>query len=469
MLYRNDLFHLDNMMYRLLHVSPEQNLAWVIAMDVKHAWPKAISWSSIEGLERETWQNEHGIQRVQKATPTQQRRAREAFLRIQPLVSQVPGIFNRNERAQLVRAHESCCNCTSRTLWAHLRLYWQGGQTVEALLGNLHKSGRASINHTTANRGRRPIYSDRAVYQLTESDIRNFESAIKHDYLKDERRSIAASFAQMLSNAYTSLDGNCNSWLLDEGQRPTQRQYEHYLRSRYGIEVRLRSRKGDKEFEREHRAKLGSVMQDCLGVGHIYEIDATIVDIYLVSSDDARKIIGKPTLYLIIDRKSRLIAGYYLGLENASWIGAMQAILSIPSNKASLCRTLGVKYNPSDWPAEGVLPQEFFADRGEMLSAASNQLTQDLGVTVTNMPGLRPDWKPLVECGFKLMHQQLATVAPAYNPDANAKKRRGKHYEQDACLTLADLSKIVLEAIIASTLINADPPVLMKPDPAPAR
>src|SRR5690606_24251979 len=84
------------------------------------------------------------------------------------------------------------------------------------------------------------------------------------------------------------------------------------------------------------------VRSDCLGVGHYYEIDATIADIYLVSSEDVNKIIGKPTLYLIIDRKSRLIVGFYFGLENASWNGAMQAILCISENKRGLCARYGV-------------------------------------------------------------------------------------------------------------------------------
>ena len=78
----------------------------------------------------------------------------------------------------------------------------------------------------------------------------------------------------------------------------------------------LRSRLGDSDYERDHRKVLGTVLNDCLGVGHLYEIDATIADVYLVSSEDPSKIVGKPTLYLIIDRKSRLIVGFYFGLEN---------------------------------------------------------------------------------------------------------------------------------------------------------
>jgi putative transposase len=233
------------------------------------------------------------------------------------------------------------------------------------------------------------------------------------------------------------------------GSHPTLRQFSRFLRTNYDIETRVRSREGDSDFEREHRKVLGTIMADCRGVGHYYEIDSTIADVFLVSTEDVGEIIGKPTLYLIIDRKSRLIVGFYFGLENASWTGALECILSISADKADLCARYDVTYDPNDWPAHQVFPSQFLADRGDMISNASNNIVEGLQVTVTNLPSKRPDWKPLVECGFKLMHDAVRPIMPAYDPPSNATRRRGKHYEKDACLTVKAFGNIILNAVIA--------------------
>lgn len=97
-------------------------------------------------------------------------------------------------------------------------------------------------------------------------------------------------------------------------ERPTLRQFKRILKQKFDLETTIRKRAGDKEFEQNHRARLGSMDQDCHGVGHIYEIDATIADVFVVSSRDRSRIIGKPTLYLIYDRRSRLIVGFYVDI-----------------------------------------------------------------------------------------------------------------------------------------------------------
>lgn len=453
MLFKNDVFKNDDgSLHRLLHADAGTNAAWVISLSDPLAWPTQHPYSDLAEFEPAPLEQITApgtITRLaSQATPGQQKRARSAMDRIAPLVSQTPDIFIRKSRARLVEARAQEISCSEKTLFTHLREYWQGGQTLEALLGRYDASGR-SEKDVTAGRGCRPKYSSRDIYQLQEADIEHFKAAAEGDYLKDDRRTIAATYRNLLSQHYTSHDGNGRAWILPEGKRPTLKQFEHFLRKKYNIEVRLRSRKGDKEFEREHRAKLGTVAQACNGVGHIYEIDATIADLWLVARDDPNKIIGKATLYLVIDRRTFLIVGFYLGLENPSWIGAMQAILSISADKAALCRKYGVVYAPKDWPADGIFPEAFAADRGEMLCNASNQVSDDLQTTVINLPALRPDQKPLVECGFKLTHEQIKEVAPGYDPPSNATRRRGKHYEKDACLTIDDMTKIILEAIIA--------------------
>ncbi len=64
---------------------------------------------------------------------------------------------------------------------------------------------------------------------------------------------------------------------------------------------------------------MGTALDDCNGPGDVYEIDATIVDCYVVAEAEGTTILGKCTLYLVIDRFSKLIVGFYMTLGSPSW------------------------------------------------------------------------------------------------------------------------------------------------------
>ncbi|SDP92893.1 hypothetical protein SAMN05216303_11133 [Rhodoferax sp. OV413] len=445
MLFQNEIFNHQGRKLRLLYASAETGCAYVIDIHDKLAWPFEMPIAVV------TQQRAIEIEGEVRLEPSKAAALKRdaAMARIAPIVADHnrPQVFDSKRRSALIYERAAQLGCSERTLHKDLRRYWQGGQTPQALLANYHRSGRSEV-HVTAGRGRAPS-GNHNTFQLSDSDIRNFQDVIKKKYLKDKRTTVVDAYNHMLTTKYNYMDGNGKTCLKGIGDYPSKRQFRHFLDTNYNLESRLRSREGDKDFERDHRAKVGTIAMDCLGVGHIYEIDASICDVYLVSTADVTKIVGKPTYYLIIDRWSRLIVGFYIGLENASWICAMESILSIAADKNELCSLYGVPYNPEDWPAHGVMPKEFLADRGEMISKSSSQISDDLGLIVTNVPGQRPDWKPLVECGFKLTHGAIHDITPAYDPPSNATKRRGKHYEKDACLTLKDFGFIILSAIIA--------------------
>jgi putative transposase len=450
MLFQNDIYvDANEQRYRVLNVDTTYDQAWVIAIEEKHAWPEPRSWSAISWKPVATSQVDEKAELSFHVSSTQQHRAARALGAIQPLLNAIPEVYVPANRAQLVKAHAAASGISERTLRNYLREYWQGGQTPSALHGGWHRCGRVTgALGKTARRGRRPIHGEYAIFEVDDSAKAKLEEAAVW-YLKDGRRTIAGAYQFLLRAHYARPDGNGELHVNLKGERPTLRQFDYYLRKRYSTEVRLRYRLGDKDFERDHRAKLGSARFDCQGVGDIYEIDATIADIFLVAKNDRTRIIGKPTVYIIIDRRSGLITGFYVGLENASWTAARLAILTVAADKAELCRRHGVVYDPEDWPAHSIMPRQFYADRGEMISRASSRIVEGLNLTVTNIPGMRPDWKPFVECGFKLMHQALAEHAPGFDPASNFTKRRGKHYEKDASLTLDDFSKIMLEHVIA--------------------
>lgn len=451
MLYRNDVFEIAETGFRgrLLAPTLATDEAWVIDLGDPVSLPRKRSLSKLLAME------ESGalivcappVTSSLGASPRSLSHRDVVWERIEPLASH-PDIFKPEERNRLVREQAQRAKCSPQTLYSALRRFWQGGQTKDALLPAFHKRG-AKSGGETAGRGRKSTTSGHAIFQMRTEDIGRIEKAIRDYYLADDVVTMDAAYQRCLERYYSYVDGNGARYILPRGERPTLRQFKRILKQKFDLETTIRKRKGDKEFEQNHRALLGSADQDCLGIGHIYEIDATIADVFLVSSRDRSRIIGKPTLYLIYDRRSRLVVGFYVGLEAASWPAAMQAILSIAENKEALCHRLGVAYDPADWPADGVLPQAFLGDRGEMASKNSSLLVAGLEIAVTNAVALRPEQKGTVECGFKLIQRSMADAVPGYEPPENVSKRRGKAYFKDACLTLDEFTSLILANIVA--------------------
>jgi len=445
LLYPNDIFEMpDGTLHRLLYVAEGGGMAWVIALKEKRALPVRIPYAHALTL-TPTSKRLGGAISSPTLNPSRASEALRdrAWERIAPLVANT-GIFESTTRGCLLRERASQTKCSQNTLLKDLRRYWQGGQTRNALLGDYANSGR--VDSRQQSRGRH-TKTGKAPFKLQEADRKVLDKASKF-YLKKEYRTLDDAYQWMLERYYTYADGNGESFIKPALERPTLKQLSYWLKTRYTLEHKLRARKGNKDFERDHRQRLGSIQLDCHGAGHMYEIDATIADVYLVSSSDRTVIVGKPTLYLIIDRATRLIVGWYVGYENPCWSAAMQAILSIAEDKATICKRHGITYDPADWPAHGVQPEMFLADQGEMASKNARRITNGLRAMVTNVPGLRPDWKPLVECGFKMMHQVISPDLPAYDPPSNQKRRRGKAYYRDATLNLEEFTSLIIKAIV---------------------
>jgi putative transposase len=460
---RNEvLVDADGTCHRLLACDVEADDAWLIVLGDKLALPYWHRYSALSQtygrLETAADRPEPPKSLVQptkiKALPRPPSAAsialsERAMRAVEPLVDDVR-IFDPHERNTmlLARSTEPGDFGTPKTLLKYLRAFWQGGQTQDALLGALQNCGRPDVVGT-GNRGRDNKDGSKP-HQLSDNDFKFMRDVLETFYFDPrKKRKLTDTLQELHERHYTYLDGNKKSYLQPPGQCPTYRQLEHFLKTKYPLEERLRRRKGDKRFAQEDRSTQGSVQLDCHGVGHIYEFDATIVDVLLTSSADKVAIVGKPTLYLIIDRASRLIVGWYLGFENASYSAAMQAIASIGEDKRALCTELGIPYDPADWPAHGVLPEMFIADQGELTSKKARRIARSLRCMLTNVPGLRPDWKPLVECGFAMLHQIIGPHSPGYSPDAENRRRRGPKPEKDASMNLHEFTSVMVKAIMA--------------------
>ena len=451
-LLKNDLFHNESgTRYRLLDVTPETDEAWVINVTDEASWPRRYSYAALlddMGKQKLALVSSTGHRSVSEYTNAAKARRKKAWEIIEPLLASA-AIYDPKLRGPLVKDRAGSTGASATTINKYLRDYWRGGQTQDALIPRFPDIGLNQPQATNA-RGRSPSNSRYEIYQMHRSvDDKHVIDAVNVHYLNGEVSTLQHAYEEMLKEHYSYLDGNGDSFIKPSGERPSYRQFYTVVKRSFSHETILRRKKGNKDFERDHDQRIGSALYEAIGVGYIYEIDATIADVFLVAQADRSKIIGKPTLYLIYDRYSRLCPGFYVGLESPGWETAVQAILSLAEDKAALCRKYGVPYDPLDWPADRIFPLKFLGDCGEMISRNSSRICDGMESTISNAPPLSPQNKGTVECGFKLIHASIAPATPGYEPPSNVMRRRGKHYDRDACLTLDEFIAIILRAIIA--------------------
>ena len=101
-----------------------------------------------------------------------------------------------------------------------------------------------------------------------------------------------------------------------------------------------------------------------------------------------------------------MIAGFYLGFDNPSYVVAMQAIVNACIDKTKACSELGIEINFEEWPCVG-LPDVILADRGEMMSHQVNALIAGFNVRIESAPPRRGDAKGIVESCSGLYKQNL--------------------------------------------------------------
>jgi transposase InsO family protein len=171
-----------------------------------------------------------------------------------------------------------------------------------------------------------------------------------------------------------------------ESEFPTIWQMKHFFKREYSQVEKLKKRISKIDYNKDIRPLLATANTQALG-GSRYEIDATIADIYLVSDSDRQNIVGRPIVYMVIDVFSRMVAGFYIGFENPSYVAAMQTLSMAMTDKIKLCQQFGIEIDESDWPVTGI-PDAILADRGELLGCQIESLEKSFSTRIENTPPL---------------------------------------------------------------------------------
>jgi len=380
----------------------------------------------------------------------------QAWECIQGIVDIEPNIYEPKERYQLIKEVCEKTGKGKKFIYKYLRYYWMGGKVVNALLPRFRKcGGRGKKKNPKQKMGRpRMIEEVNPEYKgviVTEGIRKIFDVYIRKIYLKVDRRdSVKFTYIEMLKERFnidTEIRNGVEIPIIPPDHKvPSINQLRYHIRANYTNKQTLIAREGDVTFNRDFRPILGSETLKAAGPGQIYEVDATIADVYLVSSEDPNQIIGRPVVYIVVDVFTHMIVGLYVGFEGPSWQGVMMAIENTAMKKVEFCAQFDIPIKEEEWPCHH-MPESFFADRGEMESKKADSLGNSLGIKLKNAPPYRADAKGLIETQF----HTLNTTLQAWMPGAvkkEYKKRGGPKYILDAKLTLKDFTKMVIEMIL---------------------
>lgn len=378
----------------------------------------------------------------------------KAWARIKPLVTgrDEARMFFAETRGILIRTRCDELKVGKNQIYTDLRRYWAYGQAPSALLPDWKDSGpRGEQKPGTAKRGKKPdrVKLKKVPEGIPLGDARErLERGVRMFYVGNA--TIPSAFNRtkdtFFNDGFEMKKGIPVPILKPEHETPTIDQFRRIVKT-LNRTLRITKKKaGDLLFNLKMRALEKKARRGAFGPGARYELDSTILDIYLVSSYGSRWIIGRPVLYVVVDAFSRMVAGFYLGLEGPSWAGARLALANAFTDKVAFCAEYGVEITQDQWPCFHVC-HKVLADRGEMLCHASDQLALSLNVIVEQAPPRRPDWKPFVERDFGLITEGTVIFLPGA-VDLREKERLQRDYRLDACLTIRELTAILIEAFL---------------------
>ncbi|WP_029032207.1 Mu transposase C-terminal domain-containing protein [Salinarimonas rosea] len=383
-------------------------------------------------------------------SPAQKAKRDAAWSAIQPLIADQPMVFDPEYRSNSVARIVAASALSRQTVYRLIRRYWQRGMTPNALIPDYANSGAPGQDRPTpiGKRGRAVKFGleglnvDRALRD-------KMRDAVTRYYGMNRRIDLKECHKLLLDDHFTDMVVDPKTGAQKPMVRqpyPSMGQFRYWFEKDNDVFEIERRRRTPRVFDKDMRALLSTSTASVPGPGSLWQIDATIADVYLVSRLNRSKIIGRPVLYFITDVFSRMIVGLAVTFEGPSWVGAMTALVNAASDKVAFCREYGIEIEPADWPCVG-LPSAIIGDRGEMLSPRAETLINHFGVDLKNTPPYRADLKGIVEKRFDLIQKDFGPYVPGFvEPDF--RERGVRDYRLDSKLTIDEFISVIINCVL---------------------
>ena len=464
-----------NRIDRILWIDEDYKITFLIDVHDEKSLPRKVFIGEIEECIKSSTaivvkKDPYALMIIEEELSSKDKMLRDAAWKIiSSIVTQEPLIYDRNQRGSLIlklieeqnvarNSDEVESKLTKKTVYKYLKRYWQRGKNANALLPDYRNSGGKGKQKVAGDvkRGRPRKYANDPEIgigiNVTEETKMTFRVAISQFYHTSKKRSLVAAYEKMIQEYYSEDDlsnyDSLHGSVPMQDRIPTLRQFKYWYESEHGqdIEKKISTRIGKREYLQNYRPITGNSTAEVIGPGARYQVDATVGDVYLVSSYNRKWIIGRPVIYVVIDVFSRMITGVYVGLEGPSWLGMMMALANMAMEKTEYCRQYEVDISEDDWPCHH-LPDAILGDRGELISTNASITAQNLNIKIENAAPFRPDWKGIVERRFRIINEKVKPFVPGA-VDIDFNQRGGHDYRLDSKLDLDQFTRIIINMVL---------------------
>lgn len=370
----------------------------------------------------------------------------------------------RHERAALVTTRAAEVGVSEVSMYLQMRRWWQRGQILNALLPLYLNGGKrldGEPKKIDQKRGRPSI--------ITLDDPDKFPTGVNvNDYWRgvieqggelfwEYRKSnnwhtaYTKTLRFLCPKAKISVNGKEKIVLPNpnKGEVFTKGQFRYHYLKYLHLDRNLRRAMirsiGERKFNLRHRPLKGNAKDQATHPGALYQIDATLADINMISTLNPNHLIGRPWIYAIIDAFSRMIVGIAVRLEGEGWLGVKLALENVIENKVSFCARYGITITDAVWPI-CYLSEEITGDRGPLEIKQADQIPKGLGVRISNCAPSRADWKGIVE---QLFNQLNILVFHGLPGAVEFKRERGdRDTRLDADLNIHDITEMIVATVL---------------------
>ena len=457
----NRIVQWNGQKWRILHMMKERSALYSInakdgALAITVAdgdeFRRAVNEGTIVSLEDE-FEHLRGLS-PEDSGNSSSKKAQKLYDLIKPLVDDTRILYEPEYRRQQINALAAEQTSLTGGKTASIRkqivrtlcTWWKKGQTPGALMPEYGSPGRHNCTKTP---GRKP--SDSVKKTAGTIPVNDRVRAIFHRYceryiLKEDGVSIDDAYSRLVAaweKEYTPPVKDAEGNIL----KPTPAQFKYYYRSEFSSYERTRRKNKSQTWKKDLRPLTGNVYDITGTIGRIYEIDSTVADINLVSDEDPTCIIGRPTLYMVRDVFSGMIAGFHVSFNPACAVSAADALYCSIVPKTEFCAKFGVKLNEDDWPVHGI-PRAVAADNGELCGSALDPFRYAFHVDLINTAPYRGDMKGSVEELFQRLQSIVNMGIPGQVDNKKLKKEGHKDTRAEARMTLREYIRRLINAIM---------------------
>lgn len=387
-------------------------------------------------------------------SPVNRERRDKSFELVRDLINRPDYLLDliENTRSRIIAKQARILGVYPQKIYRSLNLFWRYGQEINALLpafdqcgggGEIRSPGRvkrgAPVRLSTPG-----MVAPKGV-NTKEDDRANFVKGMKKYGLNGKRVPLTRVYDQTLKEFFA------DELRLAESENrepavPSFRSFRYWIKRLIPEAELIRKQTSAGDFARNKRGLRGSATDITEVPGSCFELDATVLDVHIVSEFNRQHVLGRPTVYLVVDKESRMIVGLHVSMEYASWRAGRQALVNSFTSKQAYCRRFGIEIEEAEWPCCHI-PQRLMCDRGEFICSKPEEIVVPLIGHLSIAPPYRAELKGIVEHRFQILNEKLVHELMGTTNGRNY-IRGDRDPRLDATLTLTEVTKLLIDQVL---------------------